>query len=404
MINSDNTIVRPVTITDVKTVLGESTTKLSELCTSDKINVFARYRPLGGGTPTQKPNDTSNAINIQESLWSPSDIVATGPNPGKSWVKAPITPWYRLGDFDGYYHATKAPIYRDKQDYYINKSLAWNTQNKVKIDFTNYAGNNLADMAVITAQGVTIKPYDMYAYMTIYTKSGSNYVPYSTATNHILSKQKIGSNGNYIEIPELPDGQYYFTLELDSLAIGNYRYTAGFPVSAGMNKIASLKVETVKQINSSIVGWRESWLPQTSYRNETNTDTINVNKSLVVSYGSLGINFKVEITNLTSAPITISLYDFNIKSISSNTIYIITNYKASYPSRDRSGVSDPSTYNSTNNTLTIPANHTTYINMLGDRPITSSTSLPSGPESDSYQLNYKNTVQYTNSKTFTVTG
>lgn len=399
----DNTIVKPVTISDVRNTLGLSTSKLSELCRSDKINVYAKFRPLGGGTPTSKPNDSSNAIDIQEGLWSPSNIVAPGPNPGNIWAKAPITPWYRLGDFNGYYHTTRAPIYRDKQDYYINKSISWDTQNKVYIDFANYDGNSLSEMEVVTAQGVTIKPYDMYAYMTIYTKSGTTYTPYSEDTNHILSKQKIGSNGNYIEIPVLPDGQYYFTLGLDSLQVGSYRYIAGFPVSANMNKIASLKIERVKQINTTIVGWRESWLPQTSYRNEVNTDTISINKPLVVSYGSLGINFKVEIQNLTSAPITINLYDFEMKSTAGNTIYIITNYKTTYPSRDRKSTEDPTTYNSASNTITMPANHTTYINILGDRPITSSTSLPSGPKSDGYQLVYKDSIQYSNSKTFTVT-
>lgn len=398
----DGTIRKPISITDIKTVLGLSTNKLSELCTSEKINVYAAFRPIGGGTPTSKPNDPSNAININLSIYNPSDTILESPNPGFIWTKEPITKWFRMLDFDGYYHATKAPIYRDKQDYYINSAASWSAQNKVYIDFTNYAGNNLENLAITTPQGVTIKPYDMYAYMTIYTKSGSNYIPYSTATNHILSKQKIGSNGNYIEIPTLPAGQYYFTLGLDSLTVGGYRYKAGFPASTTMSKIAGLKVEFVVSANILIVGYREDWLPQTSYRTETTNDSVSVNKSLITASGTLGLNFKVEIQNLTAAPLTINLNDFSVKT-PSNTIFIVQETTATYPSRDRKGVSDPTTYDSTNNTITLPANHTTYINVWARRPVTSSTNIPSGSYSDSYQLWYDNTNRYTNSKTFVVT-
>lgn len=398
----DGTIKTPVTIDDIKIVLGESTDKLSELCRSDKINIYAAFRPIGGGTPSSKPNDPSNAIDINESIYNSSDAILASPNPGFIWTKQPITRWYRMKDFNGYYHATKAPIYRDKQDYYINTAASWTSQNKVYIDFTNYAGNNLEDLAITTAQGVTIKPYDMYAYMTIYTKNGTNYTPYSTATNHILSKQKIGSNGNYIEIPVIPVGQYYFTLGLDSLSVGGYRYKAGFPASTIMSKIAGLKIEFVVSANILIVGYREDWLPQTSYRTETTNDSVNVNKSLIVSSGTLGLNFKVEIQNLTATPLTINLNDFSVKT-SSNTIFIVQETTATYPSRDRKGVSDPTTYDSNNNTITIPANHTTYINVWARRPVTSSTNIPSGSYSDNYQLWYGNTNEYSNSKTFIVT-
>lgn len=397
------TIVKPVSITDIRTTLGVTSTKLSELCKSDKINVYAKFRPLGGGTPTTKPVDPSNAIDIQEDLYTSSTLPPQGPNPGNSWSVAPIKPYYRQGDFDGYYHTTRAPIYRDKQDYYINSAESWVDQNKVYIDYTNYAGNNLSELAITTAQGVVIKPYDMYAYMTIYTKSGTTYLPYSTATNHILSKQKIGSNGNYIEVPNLPDGQYYFTLGLDSLQVGSYRYIAGFPKTATMDKIASLKVEFSVSMSSVIVGYRGDWQIQTSYLTEGTNDSVSIDKALVVSSGNLGINFKVEVKNLTAASLTLSLDKFSIKTLSGNTIFIVSANTTTYPSRDRKSVTDPTVYNSTNNTITLPANHTTYVNIWARRPVSSSTSFPSGTYTDGYQLWYGNANMFTNSKKFTVT-
>ena len=39
-------IQAPVTIADVKTTLGETSNDLAALCRSDKINMWAKYKPV----------------------------------------------------------------------------------------------------------------------------------------------------------------------------------------------------------------------------------------------------------------------------------------------------------------------------------------------------------------------
>ena len=65
---SNGKIVAPVSIADVKSVLGESSNDLATLCKSSKINVWAKYKPTVYPSPFPddwyKAKDGNYGINI----------------------------------------------------------------------------------------------------------------------------------------------------------------------------------------------------------------------------------------------------------------------------------------------------------------------------------------------------
>ena len=71
-------IQAPVTIADVKTTLGETSNDLAALCRSDKINMWAKYKPVELNKPF-----TSDEFDFENRKWRDN---AT---------------WYRGADFEG---------------------------------------------------------------------------------------------------------------------------------------------------------------------------------------------------------------------------------------------------------------------------------------------------------------
>ena len=57
-------IQAPVTIADVKTVLGETNNDLAALCRSDKINMWAKYKPVELNKPF-----TSDEFDFTNNHW-----------------------------------------------------------------------------------------------------------------------------------------------------------------------------------------------------------------------------------------------------------------------------------------------------------------------------------------------
>ena len=113
---SNGKIVAPVSIDDVKSILGESSNDLATLCKSSKINVWAKYKPTVYPSPFPddwyKAKDGNYGINITvengKSNWK--DLIGEYSKTNNGYgniynrptggVNAP----YRLGDFRGYFH------------------------------------------------------------------------------------------------------------------------------------------------------------------------------------------------------------------------------------------------------------------------------------------------------------
>ena len=130
-------IQAPVTIADVKTTLGETSNDLAALCRSDKINMWAKYKPVELNKPfTSDEFDFENrkwrdnatwyrgadfegvgicGIKIAHSstLQSLTELYDKGQS---NWSRVKVGSTfacpYRLSDFVGYKHAATAPFKR----------------------------------------------------------------------------------------------------------------------------------------------------------------------------------------------------------------------------------------------------------------------------------------------------
>jgi hypothetical protein len=130
-------IQAPVTIADVKTTLGETSNDLAALCRSDKINMWAKYKPVELNKPfTSDEFDFENrkwrdnatwyrgadfegvgicGIKIAHSstLQSLTELYDKGQS---NWSRVKVGSTfvcpYRLSDFIGYKHAATAPFKR----------------------------------------------------------------------------------------------------------------------------------------------------------------------------------------------------------------------------------------------------------------------------------------------------
>lgn len=119
---ANNKITAPVSVDDVKSLLGESSNDLATLCKSSKINVWAKYKPTVFPSPFPddwyKAKDGNYGLNItvdnRVSSWSALVAEYSKANNGYSNIyKRPsggATSPYRLGDFRGYNHKAKPEI------------------------------------------------------------------------------------------------------------------------------------------------------------------------------------------------------------------------------------------------------------------------------------------------------
>ena len=129
---SNGKIVAPVSIDDVKSILGESSNDLATLCKSTKINKWSKNKPIKHNclfkpTEAQKKEVNYGISNIlyYRLLGKMTQDVINGSMQNAtniSTLDTHIEPWhyqhpiggyaspYRLGDFDGYFANASAPI------------------------------------------------------------------------------------------------------------------------------------------------------------------------------------------------------------------------------------------------------------------------------------------------------
>lgn len=98
---------------------GKLVTKVSKLCTSDKINMWAKYKPVKNNFTNERPNDWwrafDNKCGIQYTEFgnvrNMIDFIDTGQNPFQHDPPSGGTIFpYRIGDFAGYNPLSTPPI------------------------------------------------------------------------------------------------------------------------------------------------------------------------------------------------------------------------------------------------------------------------------------------------------
>lgn len=113
---SNGVISAPVTITDIKDTLGESTDNLSELCKSDRINMWAKWKPIACNSIVTPSDDVKKSLNygLSNFAWGGASVLAdlaAQENGGIVYTKPnELYPYCRMGDFNRYNHNADAPI------------------------------------------------------------------------------------------------------------------------------------------------------------------------------------------------------------------------------------------------------------------------------------------------------
>ena len=204
MSNSNGVISAPVSIDDVKAVLGESSNDLATLCTSSNINMWSKYKPVRLATnfpdlsgTWYRADDGDLGIQIGKgattnlgTLYAGASFTYKRPGGGSSQP-------YRLGDFVGYNQNAKPFLY--------NESLG----GTATIDM--FSGGVSSDLYQIKKGDISLYDYgtnhDMctgYLIVRCYTCSSESYNPanlslvcsQSNDTSH-----QIGAGYTYIVSP-----------------------------------------------------------------------------------------------------------------------------------------------------------------------------------------------------------
>ncbi len=162
---SNNKITAPVSIDDLKNLFGEGSGDLATLCTSPKINVWAKYKPTVFPSPFPddwyKAKDGNYGLNItvdnRVSSWSALVAEYSKPNNGYSNIyirpSGGATSPYRLGDFRGYNHKAKPEI----SDYLAATNYMEDSQISLSVAYN-----------VITADGDQVSYKDVEVYKGLY--------------------------------------------------------------------------------------------------------------------------------------------------------------------------------------------------------------------------------------------
>lgn len=197
----DGKIVAPVSIDDVKSILGESSNDLATLCKSSKINMWAKYKPTAIPVPFSdnwyKGADGNYGLNITfenaKNNWT--DIVAEYSKANNGYINFYIRPTggsrapYRLGDFRGYVHDAKPEV----KDYLTTNTFIRENDNEL------YVEHNL-----LTTDGAQIKYFDFAEFKDKYFGyiitdiSKKNLMYITTAAN--INKFRVSLPKNALQV------------------------------------------------------------------------------------------------------------------------------------------------------------------------------------------------------------
>lgn len=115
MSNSNGIITAPIDIeSDVASVLGVNSSDLGELCTSNKINMWSKFKPVPVNNPNEtiinsnwwKGTDNLCGLNIPTASGSPDSIY----NSAWSYKILGSDNWKELLSFEGYNHNSTFPL------------------------------------------------------------------------------------------------------------------------------------------------------------------------------------------------------------------------------------------------------------------------------------------------------
>ena len=260
---SNGYITAPVNTDDVSAALGVNSHDVGTLCTSDKINKWAKYKPVRVDTYEEITDAQRKAVNhglvvtnaLQSDGYTYNLAEWTYNRPDGTW-------WKRLTDFVGYVHTAKPPIYiiSDEPDEAGCTVVTWDegttkiddfkivagytcgnaivgppAQAGIKMDELNFgASTNIANctFGLLQVAGQT-KMYlgasQKFNYGTgeaPYCNFGTKFSSSSSGYNYIAQNLKNIAVGGYIEVLPVIDTMDFSANKVSAPNSG----LAGFPV------------------------------------------------------------------------------------------------------------------------------------------------------------------------------
>lgn len=213
-------ITAPVSVDDVKSVLGESSNDLAALCKSSKINVWAKYKPTCYPSPFPddwyKARDGNYGISVPyyntlKSLYNAYFIEGDENHDNGYAYERPSggsAEPYRLGDFRGYNSRATSPIYgfratpRAKSEDGVSGSCGFRIKPSVGEDDRI----NLEDI------GITKDCYFGFALFQkgkpVYFRTESNTISNGSFLVQIGGNGSSLATGTYVAIPFLSTAKY----------------------------------------------------------------------------------------------------------------------------------------------------------------------------------------------------
>ena len=272
--NSNGIITAPVSIDDVKTVLGVTSNDLAVLCSSPKINMWAKYKPvpLNKNFHSDEWDQTNKKWRSDSIWWKGSDghcgititaakastcssVAALYNGSDNGWkqvlptggVSAP----YRLEDFIGYVHTAIASV----SDFSGTKTGYTDTIVEFSIAYTIGGGDSSLALSDIS-DGTPFA--DMYFGI---------YIHGTKADIRLTSSATLAKGGTSISVPgnKLVDGTYtvYPFLCSEMIGISDADLTAEFYTLPNCNAQslkmleASVTVDAAAMSYSAVVGTAE---------------------------------------------------------------------------------------------------------------------------------------------------
>lgn len=252
---SNGKITAPVSIDDVKSVLGYGSNDLASLCTYEGINMWAKYKPVDSDNAfldintgwKGKRNDCN--INYPKAT-SIYDIKGYYSQADNGFTHRTASAPYRLGDFRGYNHnarseylgiGTTSPSEEDA----VSISAAYNLQS---VDSDWISMKDLLDDGNIT----------YHFGVLLYNNNGNRLQYMRTSDTNIVKFTKVNA-GTYTVYPFMSSVDYTSS-DFPQLQVGSY-------IPIPVLQPITLVVKTKADINASKVTLRQSDLGSATIEN-----------------------------------------------------------------------------------------------------------------------------------------
>ena len=276
---SNGKITAPVSIDDVKSVLGYGSNDLASLCTYEGINMWAKYKPVDSDNAfldintgwKGKRNDCN--INYPKAT-SIYDIKGYYSQADNGFTHRTASAPYRLGDFRGYNHnarseylgiSTTSPSAEDA----VSISAAYNLQS-VDSDWISMK-DLLNDGSITYHFGVLL-----------YNNNGNKLQYMRTSDTNVVKFTKVNA-GTYTVYPFMSSVDYTSS-DFPQLQAGSY-------IPIPVLQPITLVVKTRADINASKVTLRQNGLGSVTIEN---VDSVSHVVSLQLRFSSSNVNSSMQ--------------------------------------------------------------------------------------------------------------